>query len=290
MRLDCGVQGGIAEYYHADGLGSVRALTDGTGVAIQTYETDEFGMPTEVSGNKTQPFGYTGEQRDSESGLVYLRARIYDPGIGRFLGRDPIRGSVRRPLTLNRFGYVLNNPCRYADRSGLSPGNVMGSGCGEPPDIPDTPEGVNLDATIREAASWNAATALVLFPWRVAPGGEWDYKARYPRGSPEHERYAHFGNFAFGATGLAAGFSEALLLRGAGAVQQATNAAARRRGEPEAPSEGSPIGGPPHGDDPVDQATIERGFAYFRSYKCQFGLPLRFPSTPVIPVPPLPIP
>jgi RHS repeat-associated protein len=46
---------------------------------------------------------FTGEQQDSESGLVYLRARMYDPQIGRFLQRDPFTGFVAI-LELTRLG------------------------------------------------------------------------------------------------------------------------------------------------------------------------------------------
>ncbi len=71
------------QIYHTDGLGSVRTITDITGSVVQTYQSDEFGVPLLAQGTSTQPFGYTGEQRDPEDGLVYLRARLYDPSSGR---------------------------------------------------------------------------------------------------------------------------------------------------------------------------------------------------------------
>jgi hypothetical protein len=57
----------------------VRALTDAGGAVVQTYRTDEFGVPTLVEGTSAQPFQYTGEQRDQETGLVYLRADRDNP-------------------------------------------------------------------------------------------------------------------------------------------------------------------------------------------------------------------
>jgi RHS repeat-associated protein len=45
-------------------------------------------------------FLFSGEQRDVESGLYYLRARYYDPAIGRFLSQDPLR--IRVPLAESR--------------------------------------------------------------------------------------------------------------------------------------------------------------------------------------------
>jgi len=101
------------QVYHTAGLGTVRAITDGTGNLVQTYQTDAFGVPTASRGTVSQPFQYTGEQRDP-TGLIYLRARFYDPAIGRFMSRDPFAGVMGVPLSLNRYSYVLNNPVNPA--------------------------------------------------------------------------------------------------------------------------------------------------------------------------------
>ncbi len=79
--------------YHVDGLGSVRALTDASAQIVQTYATDEFGVPADTQGAQRQGFQYTGEERD-ENGLMNLRARMYDPLTGRFLQADPLRKSA----------------------------------------------------------------------------------------------------------------------------------------------------------------------------------------------------
>jgi RHS repeat-associated protein len=77
--------------YYADGIGSVRALTNGGGALAQTYQTDAFGVPIAAgtSGTSTQEIRFAGEQRHAESGFVYLQARMYDPATGRFLSRGP---------------------------------------------------------------------------------------------------------------------------------------------------------------------------------------------------------
>ena len=54
-----------------------------------------------TNGSRTQPFGFTGEQRDSENGLTYLRARMYGPDISRFLSRDRLAGELRSPNSLH---------------------------------------------------------------------------------------------------------------------------------------------------------------------------------------------
>ncbi|BCW95687.1 MAG: RHS repeat-associated core domain-containing protein [Fimbriimonadales bacterium] len=52
-------------------------------------------------------------------GLVKVGVRWYDPTIGRFLQKDPWLGDVAEPLTLNRYGYCVNNPINFIDSTGL---------------------------------------------------------------------------------------------------------------------------------------------------------------------------
>lgn len=109
---------------HHDGLSSLRALTDSTGSLVQTYRTDAFGVPTATQGSSSQSFQFTGEQLDP-TGLVNLRTRIYDPGVGRFLQRDANPGSPANPLSLNRFAYGRDNPINLVDPDGTDPLGVL---------------------------------------------------------------------------------------------------------------------------------------------------------------------
>lgn len=118
LGLAYAASGASLEAYHADRLGSVRAITDGSGAVIGTLRTDEWGVATSHTGASTQPFSFTGELRDGTS-LIYLRARYYDPSLGRFISRDPMSGSQFRSTTLNRYPYALQNPSTYRDPSGL---------------------------------------------------------------------------------------------------------------------------------------------------------------------------
>jgi len=113
---------GTKDFYHYDGLGSVVQLTDSTGTQVQVYAYDAWGAPeggghASTAGNR---FRFTGEELDDFTDLYYLRARWYDPSMGRFLSRDPFGGVLRQPMSSNRYLYVLNDPLRFVDRYGLS--------------------------------------------------------------------------------------------------------------------------------------------------------------------------
>ena len=106
---------GQLSYYHADGLGSVVALTDQSRRVVQSYEYDSFGMVKPSSSSFVNSYTYTGREWDKETGLYYYRARYYDPMEGRFISKDPIgfEGGI------NIYLYVDDNPINYFDPSGL---------------------------------------------------------------------------------------------------------------------------------------------------------------------------
>jgi RHS repeat-associated protein len=117
LGLAFAVSGASQEVYHTDGLGSVRALTDGSGGVTAGFRTDAWGVPTVTTGGSAQPFRFTGEPQDA-TGLTYLRARYYDPDLGRFTSRDTWMGSPSSPQTQNRYAYANNNPTTNTDPSG----------------------------------------------------------------------------------------------------------------------------------------------------------------------------
>lgn len=55
------------------------------------------------------------------TGLIYMRARYYDPEVGRFITADPMPGRPDLPQTLNPYAYAHNNPVNLTDPAGLSP-------------------------------------------------------------------------------------------------------------------------------------------------------------------------
>ena len=73
-------------------------LTDSTGAITKSYKYDAFGVEQNIDDSDSNAFRYCGEYYDSESGTIYLRARYYDPTIGRFISRDSYTGKNEDPL------------------------------------------------------------------------------------------------------------------------------------------------------------------------------------------------
>ncbi|MCP4544346.1 MAG: hypothetical protein GY832_45120, partial [Chloroflexi bacterium] len=80
-----------------------------------------FGKVVAVEGERPSALQYTGEHWDGDVGLLYLRARWYDPAIGRFLSEDPFPGFAALPQTQHAYVYVGNNPINLTDPSGQNP-------------------------------------------------------------------------------------------------------------------------------------------------------------------------
>jgi RHS repeat-associated protein len=125
MMAACGHQ----YFYHDSDLGSIQALTDERGAVVETYRYDPYGkvlvesVPTATAcalpngsavGN---PFMYTGQRADGETGLYYYKNRYYSSAEGRFLSRDPIE--YKRAPNGNLYEYVGSRPVMFVDPTGL---------------------------------------------------------------------------------------------------------------------------------------------------------------------------
>jgi RHS repeat-associated protein len=111
---------GARSYYEQDGLGSITSLSNSSGAPANTYTYDSYGNLTASTGTLTNPFRYTGREYDSETGLLYYRARYYDPNGGRLISVDPIgfEGGI------NFYPYALNSPVNFRDPMGQSAGAI----------------------------------------------------------------------------------------------------------------------------------------------------------------------
>ncbi len=111
---------GVASFLHRDHLGSVRAITDASGVRVESAVYKPFGEQTEfVTPGLAAPEskGWIGERYDADAGLQYLNARYYDPVLGMFLQPDWFE--VLKPgVGTNRFSYSFNDPVNKMDPTG----------------------------------------------------------------------------------------------------------------------------------------------------------------------------
>jgi RHS repeat-associated protein len=105
---------GVVLYLHHDQQGSTRMLTSATGAVEATTTYDAYGNVTGTTGTATTPLGYDGQYTDTDTGLIYMRARAYDPATAQFLRVDPLVGLTRAP-----YDYAEDNPLTESDPSGL---------------------------------------------------------------------------------------------------------------------------------------------------------------------------
>jgi len=111
---------GEKKYIHPDVLGGTAATTN----AAKSPERTRYAPYGSAWGHTPKnEIGYTGHKQDSDTGLVYMQARYYDPVIGRFYSNDPVdmveamrRGSPVHGF--NRYAYAQNNPYKYKDPNG----------------------------------------------------------------------------------------------------------------------------------------------------------------------------
>lgn len=246
--------------YHYDGLGSVVAMT-GEDDGYPTFKPDideyeaytAFGEKGYSNRGEDQPFYFTGEYEDAATGYLYLRSRHYDAKIARFASRDTLFGDPERPLTLNRYSYVENNPVNAVDPTGHASNKAL--------KIKSAPQGpwwanVDYDAFLIGAIRQiqGPITANIVMGILEAPQSLWDFKKN---GHPEYE---DFGNYHYGAMAKAAGDPEIVALSAAGTVQIITNWVNTQMHQPVPESGGIPFLQYPYGDAVNDPPMTSQGY------------------------------
>jgi RHS repeat-associated protein len=131
-------RGGHTYYYHQNALWSTFALTDPTGAGVEGYYYDAYGYQTVVlpgtdgildfgpddvyvpgaPSSVGNPFLFTEQRFDPETGLLYYKNRFYSAFFGRFLQRDPLDYNAADP---NLYTYVQGRPTFAMDASGEQP-------------------------------------------------------------------------------------------------------------------------------------------------------------------------
>jgi RHS repeat-associated protein len=148
-----GGSGGMwtTRFVHADGLGSVRVLTDESGTTVDARGYEAFGTKNVEAGSDSLAYGFAGEPLDGTTHLAYHRARWMDSRVGRFEGMDPLVSTLTRRAAVQAYGYGSADPANQVDPTGwdsiesfdagtiisglqiggpsLSTGSVVGHGC-----------------------------------------------------------------------------------------------------------------------------------------------------------------
>jgi RHS repeat-associated protein len=118
---------GTVLYLHHDQQGSTRLLTGSTGTVTGKCTYGAYGAPT-CEGTATTPLGYDAQYTSSDTGLIYMRARVYDPSTAQFLSVDPLKATTGAP-----YYYAGDNPLNEADPTGL--GNWLNLGIPSPGEV-----------------------------------------------------------------------------------------------------------------------------------------------------------
>ena len=119
INLIASKSGSTFTYYLYNGHGDVVQLANASGAVTKTYDYDAFGVEKNPVSTNENPFRYCGEYYDKETMTIYLRARYYNPEIGRFTQQDSwAYMKPNDPLSLNLYTYGHNNPVRFHDPSG----------------------------------------------------------------------------------------------------------------------------------------------------------------------------
>lgn len=119
---------GSFQTYVFDAVGSTLALVGAAGMS-DAYAYTPYGQLAGHQGTSDNPFtlhGRWGVLTDP-SGLCFMRARTYAPGLMRFIEKDPLVGNLYSPQSLNRYAFAPGNPLQFLDPLGLS-GNKDGGG------------------------------------------------------------------------------------------------------------------------------------------------------------------
>lgn len=128
---------GSYKFLHKDYLGSILAISDEAGNAVEQRHYDAWGNFTHLkvgtqamvvgiqqvtdylaTSNLLLDRGYTSHEHFSEVGLIHMNGRLYDPMLRRFLNADENIQDMYNTQNYNKYGYVMNNPLMYNDPSG----------------------------------------------------------------------------------------------------------------------------------------------------------------------------
>jgi len=108
-------------YYHNDHLGTSSIVTNSNNDILDISDTLPYGETRYHDNDEGVTDYFALHEKDTDTGLTYMKARYYSPVMHRFLSIDPWEGDITNPQTLNKYSYSLNNPVNYFDPDGEEP-------------------------------------------------------------------------------------------------------------------------------------------------------------------------
>lgn len=110
-----------SSFHHRDHLGTLRVAVDETGFPSVARATDfyPFGMQMGSVDSSESSHKYAGHERDTDTGLDYMKARYCGSQFGRFMSPDKYPADLQWPVSFNAYRYAGSNPMNLVDPTGL---------------------------------------------------------------------------------------------------------------------------------------------------------------------------
>ena len=111
-------RGSVAQTVNAPVAGAAvsSALPD-ISVKVQSFAYTAFGE--QMGGVKVSGFTYNAEAYDAATGMLNLRARLYEPALGRFSQKDIYPPNLLITYSFNAYLFTFNSPVSFVDADGL---------------------------------------------------------------------------------------------------------------------------------------------------------------------------
>jgi len=111
-------ENGVLSYLHSDQLSSVSASTDASGRVVGRQLFEPFGAVRATFGEVNGSWGWATHRKTEDTGLTFMRARWYAPGVARFVSPDSVVPGAENPQAFNRYSYSRNSPLSRVDPTG----------------------------------------------------------------------------------------------------------------------------------------------------------------------------